>query len=224
MKNTVLIVDDDVNICNLLQLYLEKDGFATSVVNDGNSALEFLRENNADVVLLDIMMPGMDGYETLKAIREFSRVPVIMLSAKSEMLDKINGFDYGADDYVTKPFEPQELISRVRALIRRTTPMSDTFDEITIGNLSVNIKQYQVLLNGKKIEMPPKEIEVLNFLAKNPDRVVTRDELVSNIWSNDYKGDSRTVDVHIKRIREKISGASCSLLTVWGVGYKLEVK
>lgn len=224
MKNLVLIVDDDVNICNLLQLYLEKDGFATSVVNDGKSALEFLRENNADVVLLDIMMPGMDGYETLKSIREFSRIPVIMLSAKSEMLDKINGFDYGADDYVTKPFEPQELISRVRALIRRTMPQSDAFDEITIGNLSVNIKQYQVLLNGKKLEMPPKEIEVLNFLAKNPDRVVTRDELVSNIWSNDYKGDSRTVDVHIKRIREKIVGASCSLLTVWGVGYKLEVK
>lgn len=224
MSNMILIVDDDVNICNLLQLYLEKDGFSTAVVNNGRAAIDYLRDEYADLVLLDIMMPGMDGYETIKAIREFSLIPVIMLSAKSEMLDKINGFDFGADDYVTKPFEPQELISRVRALLRRTAPQTDSADEITLGNLKVNIKQYQVTLNGKKIEMPPKEIEVLNYLAKNPDRVVTRDELVSNIWSNDYKGDSRTVDVHIKRIREKIVGASCSLLTVWGVGYKLEVK
>lgn len=222
----VLIVDDDDNICQLLNLYLIKEGYTTHICNNGKDAVMQLAADEYHVVLLDIMMPDMDGYETLTAIRKSSSVPVIMMSAKGDPLDKISGFDCGADDYVTKPFEMQELISRIKAILRRTQPqsISDVYADIHIGNLFIDRANYIVQIDGKKIEMPPKEIELLYYLAKNPMRVFTRDQLLSAVWGYDYKGDSRTVDVHIKRIREKIGNSTgWRLATVWSIGYKFEV-
>lgn len=225
----ILIVDDDDNICQLLTLYLVKEGYNTSICHNGRDAIKVLKESNFDVVLLDIMMPEMDGYETLMNIRKFSFVPVILVSAKGEPMDKILGLDYGADDYVTKPFEPQELISRIKAILRRSQSISASTNssghsDITIDNLSVSISNYIVKIDGKKIEMPPKEIELLYYLATNSGQVFTREQLLVQVWDTDYKGDSRTVDVHIKRIREKLgNGAKWSLNTVWGIGYKFEI-
>lgn len=223
-KINVLLVDDDENICQLLALYLEKDGFATEICNDGESALERLKTSSFDLVMLDIMMPGLDGFQVLDSLRKFSDIPVIMLSARGEPMDKITGLDCGADDYITKPFEPQELIARIRAILRRSKPSSDDTNRIDLFNLSVSVTDFTVTLNGERIDMPPKEIELLYTLVKNPSRVFTRDDLLKEIWGQNYNGDSRTVDVHIKRVREKLGdNPHWKLTTVWGVGYKIDV-
>lgn len=222
-KIKVIIIDDDENICQLIALYLDKDGFTADIYHDGETGLSVLKENSYDVVLLDIMMPGIDGFETLKEIRAFSNIPVIMLSARGDPMDKISGLDYGADDYITKPFEPQELIARIRAVLRRIKPQTKN-KKIDLFNLSVNIDNFTVALNGVNIDMPPKEIELLYTLVKTPMHVFTRDDLLKQIWGQNYTGDSRTVDVHIKRIREKLGdNPHWKLTTVWGVGYKIEV-
>ena len=223
-KIKVLLVDDDENICQLLKLYLEKDGFDTEFCNDGTSALERLHVVDFDLVLLDIMMPGPDGFQVLGELRKFSDIPVIMLSARGEPMDKISGLDCGADDYITKPFEPQELIARIRAILRRFKPPAEDVKQIDLYNLSVNITDFTVTLNGERLDMPPKEIELLYTLVKNPSRVFTRDDLLKEIWGQNYNGDSRTVDVHIKRVREKLGdNPHWKLTTVWGVGYKIDV-
>lgn len=219
----VLLVDDDDNICQLISLYLRKDGYMTDFCHDGESALSKLRENNYDVVLLDIMMPGIDGLETLTELRKFSAVPVIMLSARGEPMDKISGLDLGADDYITKPFEPQELIARLRAVLRRSKPQGPS-KRVELFDLSVDLATFTATVNGEKIDMPPKEIELLYTLVKTPMHVFTRDELLKQIWGDNYAGDPRTVDVHIKRIREKLGEHEhWTLTTVWGVGYKIDV-
>lgn len=222
----ILIVDDDVNICQLLNLYLVKEGYKTAICNNGQDALNEIAKQRYDIMLLDIMMPGMDGLETLAQVRKTYNIPVILLSARGEPMDKINGLDLGADDYVTKPFEPQELISRIKALLRRSQPstVSQQKPDITIGNLFISLTNYIVKTDDNKIEMPPKEIELLYYLASNPMRVFTREQLLTQVWGSGYKGDTRTVDVHVKRIREKLgSGSSWRLDTVWGVGYKFEI-
>lgn len=222
-KLKILMVDDDEHICQLLALYLERDGFDAEFCHNGEVALSKLGTNSYDAVLLDVMMPGMDGFEVLSALRKFSDVPVIMLSARGEPLDKISGLDRGADDYITKPFEPQELIARIRAVLRRFKPSKDV-DRVDLFNLSVNLTDFTVKLNGEKIDMPPKEIELLYMLTKTPMHVFTRDDLLKEIWGQEYTGDSRTVDVHIKRVREKLGdNPHWRLTTVWGVGYKIEV-
>lgn len=223
-KIKILIVDDDENICQLLALYLERDGFAAEFCHDGNTALSKLSSDVYDGVVLDVMMPGPDGFEVLSELRKFSDVPVIMLSARGESSDRISGLNRGADDYITKPFEPQELIARVRAVLRRSKP-TEEIKSITLFNLTVNLTEFTVTLNGEKVDMPPKEIELLYMLAKTPMHVFTRDELLNAIWGQGYSGDSRTVDVHVKRVREKLGdNPHWQLTTVWGVGYKIEVK
>lgn len=222
-KNRILLVDDDENICQLLKLYIERDGFEVACRFDGESALALLSETPFDAVILDVMMPGMDGFEVLSNIRKSSNMPVIMLSARGEPSDRITGLDCGADDYITKPFEPQELIARIRAVLRRSKP-SEEVKKVTLFNLTVNITDFTVTLNGERLDMPPKEIELLYMLVKTPMHVFTRDDLLKAIWGQSYSGDSRTVDVHIKRIREKLGdNANWKLTTVWGVGYKIEV-
>ena len=221
----ILIVDDDVNICQLINLYLVKEGYTTSICHNGQDALNEIAKQRYDIMLLDIMMPGMDGFETLAEVRKILNIPVILLSARGEPMDKISGLDLGADDYVTKPFEPQELISRIKALLRRSQPATvlPQNPDITIGNLYISLSNYIVKADGKKIEMPPKEIELLYYLASNPMRVFTREQLLSEVWGTGYNGDTRTVDVHVKRIREKLgSSPDWRLDTVWGVGYKFE--
>ena len=223
-KIKILIVDDDKNICQLLGLYLDRDGFAAEFCHDGNTALSKLSSSVYDGVVLDVMMPGPDGFEVLSELRKFSEVPVIMLSARGESTDRISGLNRGADDYITKPFEPQELIARIRAVLRRSKPAEET-KNVTLFNLNVNLTEFTVTLNGEKVDMPPKEIELLYMLAKTPMHVFTRDELLSAIWGQGYSGDSRTVDVHVKRVREKLGdNPHWQLTTVWGVGYKIEVK
>lgn len=220
----VLIVDDDEHICQLLELYLQREGFSADYCNNGELALTKLRDKNYDAVLLDVMMPGLDGYAVLSELRKFSDVPVIMLSARGESLDRITGLDKGADDYITKPFEPDEVIARLRAVLRRSNAVAHDVKRINLFNLSVNITDYTVMLNGEKIDMTPKEIELLYMLAKTPMHVFTRDDLLNSIWGQGYSGDSRTVDVHIKRVREKLGdNPHWRLTTVWGVGYKIEV-
>ncbi|MCH5155496.1 MAG: response regulator transcription factor [Clostridiales bacterium] len=222
-KNKILIVDDDENICQLLELYLRRDGFDADICYDGSTALSKLSSDTYDAAVLDVMMPGLDGFEVLSELRKFSDLPVIMLSARGEPTDRISGLDRGADDYITKPFEPQELIARIRAVLRRFKPSEDT-KSVTLFNLNVNLSDFSVTLNGEKIDMPPKEIELLYMLAKTPMHVFTRDELLKSIWGQGYTGDSRTVDVHIKRVREKLGdNPHWQLTTVWGVGYKIEV-
>lgn len=225
----ILTVDDDDNICQLLKLYLVKEGYSTFICHNGKEALKKIDEEKFDLILLDIMMPDMDGYETLSAIRKFSDVPVILVSAKGEPMDKIGGLDIGADDYVTKPFEPQELISRIRAILRRTassdkTEKTENLKDITVSSLYISIANCIVKIDDRKIEMPPKEMELLYFLASHPMKVYSRQQLLTCVWGADYKGDSRTVDVHIKRIREKLGeNADWKLETVWRIGYKFEV-
>lgn len=222
-KYKILIVDDDQNICQLLGLYMARDGFDADFCYDGEAALSKLSVNVYDAVVLDVMMPKLDGFEVLSELRKFSNVPVIMLSARGESTDRISGLNRGADDYITKPFEPQELIARIRAVLRRAKPTTET-KSVTLFNLTVNLTDFSVLLNGEKLEMPPKEIELLYMLAKTPMHVFTRDDLLKSIWGQSYTGDSRTVDVHIKRVREKLGdNPHWRLTTVWGVGYKIEV-
>lgn len=220
----VLVVDDDENICQLIGLYLKKEGYATETATNGEEAIEMLKSRPFNIVVLDVMMPVMDGIEALKQIRTFSQIPIIMLTAKSEAIDKINGLDLGADDYVTKPFEAQELISRIKAILRRSTGTDETNTDIVIKNLFISISNYIVQVNNVKIDMPPKEIELLYFLATHPLKVYTREQLLENIWGKNYAGDSRTVDVHIKRLREKLGEDNpWKVTTVWGVGYKFEM-
>lgn len=229
MANTkILIADDDRNIVELLRLYIEKEGFSTIIAYDGKRAVEAFKNENPDLVVLDVMMPEMDGWQVCKEIRKISETPIIMLTAKGETFDKVLGLELGADDYMVKPFETKELIARIKAVLRRFDSKKETIssDEIIYENISVNLVNYELKLNGEIIEIPPKELELLHFLASNPNRVFTREQLLEEVWGFDYFGDSRTVDVHIKRLREKIENVegNWSLKTVWGVGYKFEVR
>ena len=227
VKTKILIADDDEHICELVRLYFEKEGFAVVIANDGNKALECFASTSPDVVILDIMMPYADGLQVCREIRKTSQTPIIMLSAKGETFDKVLGLELGADDYMVKPFEPKELIARVKAVLRRTKVTEiENHEEVTFPNLVVNKTTYTVTFNGKEVQMPPKELELLFFLSSNPNKVYTRDQLLEFIWGYDFFGDSRTVDVHIKRLREKIDDPTqpWQIKTVWGIGYKFEVK
>lgn len=226
MSTKVLIVDDDKNICELLRLYLEKDGYETACAYDGQAALTRFGEFEPDFVLLDIMLPLTDGWQVCREIRKTSDVPVIMLTAKGETVDKVFGLELGADDYVTKPFEPKEVLARIKAVLRRKAPVSEEESKtVQYDKLVIKQASYELWVNGELIYTPPKELELLYYLASNPNRVFTRDQLLDAVWSFDFYGDSRTVDVHIKRLRAKLEGVSeqWSLKTVWGVGYKFEV-
>ena len=225
MSQKVLIVEDDSNIAELLHLYLEKEGFETAVAGDGGKGVELFRSFRPDLVLLDIMLPVMDGWLVLKKIRENDKTPVIMLTAKGETQDKVAGLEGGADDYIVKPFEMKELIARINAVLRRTEIPEDTKKRLVFDKLEINLDSYELTVDGKKVDTPPKELELLYHLAASPNRVFTRNQLLDEVWGFDYFGDSRTVDVHIKRLREKLEGVSeqWSLKTVWGVGYKFEV-
>lgn len=225
----ILIVDDDNNICELLRLYLEKDGFQTDIVTDGIKAIEVFNSVNPDLVLLDIMLPGMDGWQICREIRKSSQTPIIMLTAKGETFDKVLGLELGADDYITKPFETKEVIARIKAVLRRASanaPATEAIKEVSFDKLLINLTNYELKVDGKTIDTPPKELELIYHLANNPNRVYTRDQLLDEVWGFEYYGDSRTVDVHVKRLREKLEGVSdkWELKTVWGVGYKFETK
>ncbi len=227
MNSKILIVDDESNIVELIRLYLEKEGFFTVSAKNGTEALAKFRSENPDLIILDIMIPEPDGWQVCREIRRSSNVPIIMLTAKSETFDKVLGLELGADDYLTKPFEAKELVARVKAVLRRTeTKEGEQKKVITFENLSINIDNYELEINGKLIDVPPKELELLYFLASNPNRVYTREQLLEEVWGFDYFGDSRTVDVHIKRLREKLESVESNwqLKTVWGVGYKFEVR
>lgn len=226
-KLKIMIVDDDENICELLRLYLEKDGFETITVNNGIKAVEAEGKFLPDLILLDIMLPGLDGWQVCREIRKSSDVPIIMLTAKGETFDRILGLELGADDYVSKPFDTKEVIARIKAVLRRSnTPDGKDVKEVRFENLIINLTNYELIVNGTQVDTPPKELELIYHLASNPNRVYTRDQLLDEVWGFDYYGDSRTVDVHVKRLREKLEGVSqrWSLKTVWGVGYKFEVK
>ena len=224
MARKVLIVEDDSNIAELLHLYLEKEGFETQVAGDGGKGVELFRSFQPDLVLLDIMLPVMDGWAVCAKIRETSKVPIIMLTAKSEVFDRIQGLEMGADDYIVKPFEMKELMARINAVLRRSEIPDDTKKRLTFDKLVIDLDSYELLVDGRKIDTPPKELELLYHLASTPNRVYTRNQLLDEVWGFDYFGDSRTVDVHIKRLREKVEGVSdqWALKTVWGVGYKFE--
>ena len=223
----VLIVDDDTNICELLRLYLEKDGFDTVIANDGESAIVKFNLEEPDMILLDIMLPKLDGWQVCRTIRKNSDVPIIMLTAKGETFDKIFGLDLGADDYVTKPFDTKEVVARVRAVLRRSATGDESAEKIVkYDKLIINLTNYELIVDGKQVDTPPKELELVYHLASNPNRVYSRDQLLDEVWGFEYYGDSRTVDVHVKRLREKLEGVSeqWSIKTVWSVGYKFEVK
>ncbi len=227
MNEKILIVDDDANICELLRLYLTKEGYVPVIVNDGVSAVESVDAVKPALVLLDIMLPKLDGWQVCRKIRQTSDVPIIMMSAKGETFDKILGLELGADDYIVKPFDSKEVVARIKAVLRRTlAPSVDTPKEVSFDNLFVSITNYEMKVNGVHIDAPPKELELLFHLASNPNRVFTRDQLLDEVWGFDYYGDSRTVDVHIKRLREKLEGVSdkWELRTVWSVGYKFETR
>ena len=227
MAISVLIVEDDRNIQELLQLYLEKEGYAVTVASDGGQGLSKFRSIKPDLVLLDVMMPVMDGWAVCKAIRADSQTPIIMLTAKGETNDKVSGLKSGADDYVTKPFEMKELLARVEAVLRRTSsaPVQESARRLSFDKMTIDMDAFELIIDGKKVDTPPKEMELLFYLASSPNRVYTRNQLLDEVWGFDYFGDSRTVDVHVKRLREKLEGVSeqWNLKTVWGVGYKFEV-
>ena len=226
MARKVLIVEDDSNIAELLHLYLEKEGFETAVACDGGKGVEYFRTFQPDLVLLDIMLPILDGWGVLKKIREQDNTPVIMLTAKGELSDKVTGLESGADDYIVKPFEMKEVLARIHAVLRRFGGEAEAENEkrLTFDKLTVDLGSYELTVDGKKVDTPPKELELLFHLAASPNRVFTRNQLLDEVWGFDYFGDSRTVDVHIKRLREKLEGVSeqWTLKTVWGVGYKFE--
>lgn len=228
MKKTplIMIVDDDANICELVRLYLEKEGYETIVCLDGAKALDEFKLKQPDLAVLDIMMPKIDGITLCREIRKTSDMPIIMLTAKGETFDKVLGLELGADDYMVKPFEGKELVARVKAVLRRYLKDEDEVKKIEFNNLSINLSNYELIVGGKVLETPPKELELLYFLASHPNRVFTREELLEDVWGFDYYGDSRTVDVHVKRLRGKLEGMEedWQLKTVWGVGYKFEVK
>ena len=226
MPIKVLIVEDDKNIADLLRIYLEKEQMECELAGDGLVGVEKFRQFQPDLVLLDIMLPGMDGWGVCKKIRETSKTPVIMLTAKGELEDKVSGLEMGADDYITKPFEMKEVLARIHAVLRRTGEEGQPAErKLTFDKLVVNLDSYELIVDGKRVDTPPKELELLYHLASAPNRVFTRNQLLDEVWGFDYFGDSRTVDVHIKRLREKLEGVSdqWSLKTVWGVGYKFEV-
>ena len=224
----ILVVDDDTNICELLRLYLEKEWYAVKSVNDGVSAINAFKQENPDLMILDIMLPKLDGWQVCREVRKFSDKPIIMLTAKGETFDKVLGLELGADDYMTKPFDTKEMVARIKAVLRRTSagPAGEAVKEVNYENLSINLTNYEMKVNGKPVDTPPKELELIYHLASNPNRVFTRDQLLDEVWGFDYYGDSRTVDVHVKRLREKLEGVSdkWDLKTVWGVGYKFETK
>jgi len=228
-KQKILIVDDDEHIAELVSLYLTKECFDTKCVGDGESALSTMKEFAPDLILLDLMLPGMDGYQVCREVRQYSKTPIIMLSAKGEVFDKVLGLELGADDYMEKPFDSKELVARVKAVLRRAgensvpAPEPAAKDEVSYPDLEINKSNYSVIYMGRKVDMPPKELELLYFLASSPNHVYTRDQLLDQIWGYEYMGDTRTVDVHIKRIREKIKDhESWKITTIWGVGYKFE--
>lgn len=233
-KQRILIVDDDYNIAELISLYLTKECFETKIVGDGEEALRVFPEFQPNLILLDLMLPGIDGYQVCRELRSTSQVPIIMLSAKGEIFDKVLGLELGADDYMIKPFDSKELVARVKAVLRRyqlpvQIPASSVTEQhgnfVEYPDLIVNLTNYSVIYNGHSIELPPKELELLYFLASSPNQVFTREQLLDHIWGYEYIGDMRTVDVHIKRLREKIKGNDkWALTTVWGIGYKFEVK
>ena len=241
-KQKILIVDDDTNIAELISLYLTKECFETRMVEDGEEAIKAFEEFQPNLILLDLMLPGIDGYEVCRTIRKTSSVPIIMLSAKGEIFDKVLGLELGADDYMIKPFDSKELVARVKAVLRRFQPVKEepaetgsaaagmvpnaqTGEYVEYPDLLVNLTNYSVTYLGSTVEMPPKELELLYFLASHPNQVFTREQLLDHIWGYEYVGDTRTVDVHVKRLREKIKDReNWSIATVWGIGYKFEVK
>lgn len=225
MARNILVVEDDHNISDLIHMYLVKEGFDVRIAGDGGRAVEEFQKQAPDLILLDIMLPVIDGWAVCAKIRETSKVPIIMLTAKSEVFDRIQGLEMGADDYIVKPFEMKELLARINAVLRRTEIPNDTSKKLTFDKLVVNLDAYELIVDGKKIDTPPKELELLYHLAATPNRVYTRNQLLDEVWGFDYFGDSRTVDVHIKRLREKVEDVSdqWALKTVWGVGYKFEV-
>lgn len=226
-KQKVLVVDDDVNICELVRIYLEKEDFEVKIANDGVRALEIFKEAAPSIVILDLMLPKIDGLSVCKEIRKISNIPVIMLTAKGETFDKVLGLELGADDYVVKPFDSKELVARIKAVLRRYEHKEVLQEEVVYPNLAINKSNYTVRVKEEMVELAPKELELLYFLASTPNKVYTREQLLDHVWGFDFFGDSRTVDVHIKRIREKIEtgeAVNWQLKTVWGVGYKFEVK
>lgn len=231
-KQKILIVDDDNNIAELIALYLTKECYETKIVNDGESVMPAMESFSPNLILLDIMLPGMDGYQVCREVRNKYTVPIIMLSAKGEVFDKVLGLELGADDYIEKPFDTKELVARAKAVLRRYKPAASSPSPaasadkcVQYADLSVNLTNYSVLYKGRTIDMPPKELELLYFLASSPNHVFTREQLLDQIWGYEYVGDTRTVDVHIKRLREKIKDhANWKITTIWGVGYKFEVR
>ena len=226
----ILVVDDDLNICELLKLYLENDGYTVFTANDGQAAVDTFKNKTPDLVLLDIMLPKIDGWQVCREIRKTSSAPIIMLTAKGETFDKVLGLELGADDYVVKPFDAKEVMARVKAVLRRTQGEAEAPEAdgktVIYDNLEINISNYEMKVKGVAVDTPPKELELIYHFASNPNRVYTRDQLLDEVWGFDYYGDSRTVDVHVKRLREKLEGVSdkWQLKTVWGVGYKFETK
>ena len=226
----ILIVDDDNNIAELISLYLTKECFDTKIVNDGEEALTAFEQYNPNLILLDLMLPGIDGYQVCREVRAKANVPIIMLSAKGEIFDKVLGLELGADDYMMKPFDSKELVARVKAVLRRYQPVKTEevipdLKCVKYEDLVINLSNYSVIYMGQAVDMPPKELELLYFLASSPNQVFTREQLLDHIWGYEYIGDTRTVDVHVKRLREKIKDhANWSLATVWGIGYKFEVR
>lgn len=225
MEKTILIVEDDSNISELLHLYLEQEGYYIETAQDGADGLRAFKRVHPDLVLLDLMMPVMDGTQMIRELRTFSKTPVIVLTAKGEVFDKVSLLELGADDYITKPFEMREVIARIRAVLRRYDKTEEV-QKLTFDNLVIDKQSYNIVVNGQKMEIPPKEIELLFFLASSPNRVFTRAQLLDDVWGFDYFGDTRTVDVHVKRLREKLQGVSeqWEIKTVWGVGYKFELQ
>ncbi|MCI8817535.1 MAG: response regulator transcription factor [Oscillibacter sp.] len=226
MGRNILVVEDDRNISDLIHMYLVKEGFDVRIAGDGGKAIEEFQKKVPDLILLDIMLPVMNGWAVCSKIRETSQVPIIMLTAKSEVFDRIQGLEMGADDYIVKPFEMKELIARINAVLRRTEIPNDTSKRLTFDKLVINLDSYELIVDGKKVVTPPKELELLYHLASTPNLVYTRNQLLDEVWGFDYFGDSRTVDVHIKRLRDKVDNVSpeWSLKTVWGVGYKFALK
>ena len=226
-KEKILVVDDDTSICELLRVYLEKEDYQVVIANDGMSAVSTFKEESPSLVLLDIMLPKLDGWQVCREIRKFSETPIIMLTAKGEVFDRVLGLELGADDYVVKPFETKEIVARIKAVLRRSAAsVAEELKEVHYDKLSINLTNYELKVNGVQVDTPPKEMELIFHLAKNANRVFTRDQLLDEVWGYDYYGDSRTVDVHVKRLREKLTGVSdkWELRTVWGVGYKFETK
>ena len=230
MANKILVVDDDLNICELLKLYLENEGYMVFTANDGQEAVDTFQNKTPDLVLLDIMLPKKDGWQVCREIRKISSAPIIMLTAKGETFDKVLGLELGADDYVVKPFDAKEVMARVKAVLRRTNGDGESTENekktVIYDNLEINITNYEMKVKGVAVDTPPKELELIYHFASNPNRVYTRDQLLDEVWGFEYYGDSRTIDVHIKRLREKLEGVSdkWALKTVWGVGYKFETK